>query len=489
MAQPVPYNRLHNLTDYATDNPASPFDASKADAELNAVETTLDGLCVNIGLIQRDDGALKNESVHPDSLSPATKILMASTWLPRGLWLTATAYALKDVVEQAGASYVCAVAHTSGTFSNDKNDGKWVFLSGAVVTAASATSLVPAGGVASSNVQAAIEELDSEKAPKASPTFTGTVTIGGVTLTPTGISASTSTTAQPNVPLTNETNDASYATLGLRKSRALAETQAADVLGSVYWQGFASAAYRSAGSFRFTQVGAAAGSVIRGGIEVWLADAGGVEQKTISADSTGGTLYGTTAWAINISGTQIARVSNGLTEFYNTVSVSGPIGQFALQERDGAGQFILYADGGRFSVYSSDTAADRLTVDHAGNVNASVTLSDANNRVFSKSSRVRFGPYTPPVTSSVSAAHSLGAVPSKVTAWLRCKTTERGYAVDDWLPIGLYQYEGANSMSVSVSSTAWTVSNVGTIFVVNKDGSTAGGITPANWELYVDLWK
>lgn len=46
-------------------------------------------------------------------------------------------------------------------------------------TAHAASNIVntPAGGVAATTVQAAINELDTEKAPKASPTFTGTVTI------------------------------------------------------------------------------------------------------------------------------------------------------------------------------------------------------------------------------------------------------------------------------------------------------------------------
>ncbi len=39
---------------------------------------------------------------------------------------------------------------------------------------AATTTFAPAGGIAATDVQAAIQELDSEKAPKASPTFTGT---------------------------------------------------------------------------------------------------------------------------------------------------------------------------------------------------------------------------------------------------------------------------------------------------------------------------
>jgi hypothetical protein len=48
---------------------------------------------------------------------------------------------------------------------------------GTTAIGASAVTFVPAGGIASTNVQSAIEELDTEKAPLASPTFTGTVTL------------------------------------------------------------------------------------------------------------------------------------------------------------------------------------------------------------------------------------------------------------------------------------------------------------------------
>lgn len=42
-----------------------------------------------------------------------------------GDWTTATAYTLGDVVTQGGSSYVCVVAHTSGTFSTDLAADKW----------------------------------------------------------------------------------------------------------------------------------------------------------------------------------------------------------------------------------------------------------------------------------------------------------------------------------------------------------------------------
>ena len=45
-----------------------------------------------------------------------------------GAWLTSTAYAVNDVVTNSGNTYLCLVAHTSGTFATDLAANKWVVL-------------------------------------------------------------------------------------------------------------------------------------------------------------------------------------------------------------------------------------------------------------------------------------------------------------------------------------------------------------------------
>lgn len=173
MSQPPPYNRLKNFTQYALDHPGAPYNASDHDAELDAIEQSVDALIGNMAMIQRDDGLVANLAVHPDALSTATKAIIGAgstgnlNWIPRGLWITATQYALGNVVEQAGTSYVCAAAHVSGVFATDKAAGKWLFLGGTIITlAASAVTFAPVGDIASTNVQSALAELDTEKAKK-----------------------------------------------------------------------------------------------------------------------------------------------------------------------------------------------------------------------------------------------------------------------------------------------------------------------------------
>lgn len=167
----TPYNRLVRFIDYALAHTAQPYNASDHDAELDAIETTVDGLVNNLGILQRADGLLANATCHPDALSTATKALIGAgntgqlNWTPKGLWATATVYALGNVVEQAGTSYVCAAAHTSGVFATDKTAGKWIFLGGTLISlAASSVTFTPAGNIAATDVQAALQELDAEKA-------------------------------------------------------------------------------------------------------------------------------------------------------------------------------------------------------------------------------------------------------------------------------------------------------------------------------------
>ncbi len=194
MGQPIAYNRLKDFTQYALDHTSAPYNASDHDAELDAIEQTLDGLCANIELIQRNDGKLRNQSVHPDSLSTATKALIGAgrgnsggaAWTPRGLWVTATEYEVGDVVEQGGRSYVCATDHTSGTFNTDHTAGKWVIID-------STDGSVSYFGVATGTGDAMVVELPvtglsdgfefRTRAPGANTVTNPTVTVGGSTVT------------------------------------------------------------------------------------------------------------------------------------------------------------------------------------------------------------------------------------------------------------------------------------------------------------------
>ena len=149
MAQPTPYKRQYNFTDWQTVNPTKPLPARELEAELNAVELTVGQIRSNLGLIQRDDGKLANQSVTPESLSAGTLALIAQAgYRPRGDWAATTAYAVGDVVGYNLATYLCLVAHTSAlAFPTDLDAGRWLLIAnGALSGKAQAVDLFEGNG-------------------------------------------------------------------------------------------------------------------------------------------------------------------------------------------------------------------------------------------------------------------------------------------------------------------------------------------------------
>lgn len=163
MAQPTAYNRLTSFSNYQAQNPAEPLSGASLDAELNAVRLTLSEILDNLALVQRDDGALANESVGLDQLSPEIEV----GWQAPEVWVTATAYVVGNTVFHGSGFYRVLEDHTAGTFATDLAADKLeliVDLSTLTLASASGIAVTPTGGIAATNVQAALAELDSEKA-------------------------------------------------------------------------------------------------------------------------------------------------------------------------------------------------------------------------------------------------------------------------------------------------------------------------------------
>ena len=128
MAQPTPYTRQYAFDDWQTDNPSDPLPAASLEQELDAIKLTTDEILANMALLQKDDGTLANNSVGVTQLDAGARALIEAEGEIRGAWVTATAYNLRDIVTKDNATYICAVAHTSGTFSTDLAAVKWVTL-------------------------------------------------------------------------------------------------------------------------------------------------------------------------------------------------------------------------------------------------------------------------------------------------------------------------------------------------------------------------
>lgn len=140
MAQPRDYTRQYNFNDFQTTSPSSPLPGNEVDNELNSVKLTLDDLNENIEKIQRDDGKLKNQAVHKDAFDAgALALINADSFNPRGDWATATAYAVNDLVDFNGATYLATIAHTaSAAFGTDLNADRWILLANAAIATTAA---------------------------------------------------------------------------------------------------------------------------------------------------------------------------------------------------------------------------------------------------------------------------------------------------------------------------------------------------------------
>ncbi|MGZ6779214.1 MAG: hypothetical protein ACXVGO_09495 [Mycobacterium sp.] len=126
---PTPYVPFQDYSAYqaAHQLPGPALQGTDLNAEFSRLKTTTDALIANLNLIQRNDGALANQSVTPDTINSALAILIAG-WNIRGAWVTATSYALKDYVTNGGNGYVCIIAHTGGVFATDLAAGKWALV-------------------------------------------------------------------------------------------------------------------------------------------------------------------------------------------------------------------------------------------------------------------------------------------------------------------------------------------------------------------------
>jgi hypothetical protein len=169
MTHPTPYVPTTGFASWQVSHPNVVFNGVDLDGEFNALKVTTDQTIRNLKLIQRADGALGDKVVGVDQLATAVLNLIGM-YQPKGNWTTTFAYKVRDVVTNGGVTYLCAADHTAGTFATDLAAGKWVALTqdtsiGAI--AAGSVSVTPAGAIASSDVQAALVELDAEKQPLA----------------------------------------------------------------------------------------------------------------------------------------------------------------------------------------------------------------------------------------------------------------------------------------------------------------------------------
>lgn len=128
MTQPTQYARSFGFANFEATNPTTTKPGSSLDSEFDSVAVSVNAIIANLAIIQRDDTKLANLSVHAQALSAEAIAVFNSSLTPRGSWITATAYAVNDIVLNGTKTYVCLVAHTSGTFATDLAAAKWMVI-------------------------------------------------------------------------------------------------------------------------------------------------------------------------------------------------------------------------------------------------------------------------------------------------------------------------------------------------------------------------
>lgn len=100
-----------------------------------AIETDLQEATLDLATIKGVANGFPNQVVRSrlgrDISTLAAVIADIATFIPRGNWVTATNYALKDLVVEAGVVYVVVVPHVSGVFATDLAAGKLAIYQGA----------------------------------------------------------------------------------------------------------------------------------------------------------------------------------------------------------------------------------------------------------------------------------------------------------------------------------------------------------------------
>lgn len=213
MSQPPTYVRQ---TDFSEDERAnvggrSTVRTDKLDAELDALGLTANSAAANLGLIQRDDGALRDQVVTPESLSPSTALMIGGAgFRPRGMYAVGQSYAVRDQVETPSGVYVCLQAISVATdFTAERAANKWMAFAASPDATITAQTLPfgPVGGIAGTNAQAAIVETHdlasqakatADQALASAGSGTGGGTGGTTTIPPFAVAALVAATSASN---------------------------------------------------------------------------------------------------------------------------------------------------------------------------------------------------------------------------------------------------------------------------------------------------
>lgn len=460
MAQPTPYNRLYDFSDYQEVNPTKPLRGSEVDAEFDAIKLTTDQIRANAALIQRDDGSLANQSVTPDSLSAGTLAMIhQGEYLPRGAWAATTAYAMGDLVTYNAATYLCIAAHTAqAAFPNDLAANRWLLIAnGALSGQASAIDLFE-GNAATTTYTLSYTYANSN----AAVVFVGGValipvqdfTISGTTLTFVVAPPAPSVAGRKNVMVRGTGIEAQLAA----NAAAAAATDA---------QGFASAASGSA-SAAATSATAATGSA--------SAAATSATNAANSATSSANSASTATTQATSATNSATAAAGSATAAAGSATSASGSASTATIQASNAAASATAASNSATNSANSATAAAGSATTATTQATNAAGSATAAAGSASS---------------AAASAASAAAALDSFDDRYLGSKTSDPTVDNDgnplvqgalyyrSTAPIGMKVYDGAQWIEASAAQQASLVTfeYVATAGQTTFTGADANGVT------------
>ena len=197
MSQPTPYTPTTDFSQQEANNASgrSTVNTAALDAEFANIDTTLDQVCSNLELIQRDDGRLGDVIVEVRCLSQDVLTVMGGFNIT-GLWLPATDYEVNDICSKGEYTYVCKTAHTSGGAFDSAYWIQFGFTAGADAAQAAAEAQVNADSALASQIAAAASQSSaSASASSASASALSASNSASTATTQAGLASSSAVSA------------------------------------------------------------------------------------------------------------------------------------------------------------------------------------------------------------------------------------------------------------------------------------------------------
>ena len=139
--------------------------AAEIDGNWTAIQAAIDTLQaggLSLTSVQPSSDGARVEFIASDGSVLGT-FTLPSPLSPMGEWQAAFPYLARQVVTEGGSSYLCAAAHTSGTFADDLAAGKWMPLGGGIAEPPTALDVsytpVPFGILTATELQGAVDQL------------------------------------------------------------------------------------------------------------------------------------------------------------------------------------------------------------------------------------------------------------------------------------------------------------------------------------------